>query len=62
MVQLLKNSLATTSDNVMSNTERQEQVRKYAEEALENLLNLNSKDHINVNLKPNDLKFVNVAN
>ncbi|MFL0267930.1 hypothetical protein [Candidatus Clostridium radicumherbarum] len=53
-------TIATTSDSVMNSKDSQEIVRKYAEEALENLLNLDSKDHINVSLKTSDLKFVNV--
>ncbi|MFL0248094.1 hypothetical protein [Candidatus Clostridium stratigraminis] len=58
--QKTQETIETTSDNVMNSKDSQEKVRKYAEEELENLLNLDSKDHINVSLKTSDLKFVNV--
>lgn len=58
--QKTQETIIITSDNVMNSKDFQEKVRKYAEEDLENLLNLNTKDHIKVNLKTSDLKFVNV--
>lgn len=48
------------SEKVMNNKGRQGKVATYAEEALENLLNLNSDEKINVKIKSSDLKFVNV--
>lgn len=49
-----------TSENVMNNKERQEKVAKYAEEALENLLNLNSEQNIDVKIDVKNLTFKNI--
>lgn len=55
-----QDTIYKTSDKVMNNKGRQEKVATYAEEALENLLNLNSDKKIDVKIKSSDLKFVNV--
>ena len=49
-----------TSENVMNNMERREKVAKYAEEALENLLNLNSEQNIDVKIDVKNLTFKNI--
>ena len=44
----------------MNNDERQKKVAKHSEEALENLLNLNSDQNIDVQINVDDLEFKNI--
>ncbi len=53
-------TISKTSDNVMNDSERQTKVLKFAQEDLENLLNLGSKEHLSVELHQKDLKFINI--
>lgn len=47
-----------TSEQVLNDKERQEKVAKFAEESLENLLNLGSNQELDVELAVHDLTFV----
>ena len=55
-----QDAIYATSENVMNNMERREKVAKYAEEALENLLNLNSEQNIDVKIDVKNLTFKNI--
>ncbi len=55
-----QDAIYNTSEEVMNNAERQEKAAGYAEEALENLLNLNSEEKISVKIDTADLRFENV--
>ncbi|WP_374285902.1 hypothetical protein [Lactococcus sp.] len=52
-------TVASTTNTVMNDKDRQEKVRQYAQEDLENLLNLKSGEKLTVKLQASDLKFVN---
>jgi hypothetical protein len=45
---------------VLNNNNRKEKVAEYASQDLEDLINLNSDQHLKVNISKNNLKFVNV--
>ena len=55
-----QDAIYATSENVMNDMERRDKVAKYAEEALENLLNLNSEQKIDVKIDVENLTFVNI--
>ncbi|MFN8648900.1 hypothetical protein [Streptococcus sp.] len=55
-----QDAIYATSENVMNDMERREKVAKYAEEALENLLNLNSEQKIDVKIDVENLNFENI--
>lgn len=55
-----QDAIYATSENVMNDMERREKVAKYAEEALENLLNLNSEQKIDVKIDVENLTFENI--
>lgn len=55
-------TVSKTTNTVMNDKDRQEKVRKYAQEDLENLLNLKSGGQLTVKLQASDLKFVNSEN
>lgn len=55
-----QDAIYATSENVMNDMERREKVAKYAEEALENLLNLNSEQKIDVKINVENLTFINI--
>lgn len=55
-----QDAIFATTEEVMNNQERQEKVAKYAEEALENLLNLNSDQDLDVQIDKDDLIFKNI--
>ncbi len=60
---LSKNSqdaIYETSNYVLNNNNRKEKVAEYASQDLEDLINLNSDQHLKVNISKNNLKFVNV--
>ena len=44
----------------MSQKDKRQKVAKYSEEALENILNLNSDEKITVKISESDFKFVNI--
>lgn len=53
-------TIRKTSDFVMNDASRQEKVRKYAEQDLEQLLNLKEGEKLTVKLNLDDLKFKNI--
>ncbi|MFU2222610.1 hypothetical protein [Streptococcus pluranimalium] len=53
-------ALEATSKKIMSQKDKRQKVAKYSEEALENILNLNSDEKITVKISESDLKFVNI--
>lgn len=55
-----QDAIYATSEEVMNSKERQKKVAKFSEEALENLLNLNSEEKIDVQINVNDLEFKNI--
>ena len=55
-----QDAIYATSENVMNDMERRDKVAKYAEEALENLLNLNSEQKIDVKINVENLTFINI--
>lgn len=55
-----QDAVHATSEKVMNDDERQEKVAKYSEEALENLLNLNSDQKIDVQIPVENLNFKNI--
>ena len=55
-----QDAIYATSEHVMNDMERREKVAKYAEEALENLLNLNSEQKIDVKIDVENLTFENI--
>ena len=55
-----QDAIYATSKKVMNNDERQKKVAKHSEEALENLLNLNSDQNIDVQINVDDLEFKNI--
>lgn len=55
-----QDAIYATSDEVMNSKKRQEKVAKFSEEALENLLNLNSEQKLDVQISVKDLEFKNI--
>jgi len=55
-----EDAVYSTSEHVMNDTKSIDKVIKYAEEALEDILNVSSDRKIDVKLTRNDLSFVNV--
>lgn len=53
-------ALEATSKKIMSQKDKRQKVAKYSEEALENILNLNSDEKITIKISESDLKFVNI--
>lgn len=49
-----------TSAYVLNNENRMKKVAEYASQDLEDLVNLNSKNHLKVNITKSDLKFINI--
>ncbi|WP_170237405.1 hypothetical protein [Streptococcus hyovaginalis] len=60
LTQKSTDALEATSKKIMSQKDKREKVAKYSEEALENILNLNSDEKITVKISESDLQFVNV--
>lgn len=52
-------AVSATSDKVMNDSERKEKVATFSENALENLINLNSEQKIDVQITVDDLLFQN---
>ena len=55
-----QDAIYATTEEVINDSERKEKVAKFSEEALENLLNLNSDKKIDVQISVDDLVFKNI--